>query len=642
MPIGCAVQAFAGPFFKMVKPDQINMTVSEWADTYRVLSSESSAEPGRYETARTPYLKEIMDSLGPQDPCSRITFMKSSQVGATECANNWVGYVIDQVPGPFLIVYPTDKMIEKVNTQRFNPLFKSMPQLAEKISKKKSQSSTNTKYIKDFPGGLLILGGANAPTNFNSWPIRFILADEVDRFPQDCGGEGDPIELVDGRTKTFSRNKKQFFISTPVDEDTSIISKLFAESDQRYYHVPCPHCGGMQKLVFERLKWEPEKPESVYYQCAHCEEPIYEQYKGQMLAGGEWIPTKPQVKKHKGYRINALYSPPGWESWVDIVTKWINIQKTKDTDKLKTFVNTILGETWKQRGETPEWENVYSKRENYQTGIVPKGALVLTTGVDIQRDRIELETVGWGTNQESWSVDYKVFKGDTSQKEVWEMLKRYIRRTLPMAEGGRMPITKIAIDSGDQTQMVYRFVRDLGDSRVVAVKGVDNGVSIVGNPRRVDMRDGKRILEHKAIEFYPIAVNIVKDELYARLHLKPPPTKKEVYPFGYCHFPDYDQEFFKQLTSEVKQRIFKKGKKRVEWKKIRDRNEALDCRVYARAAAAMYDIDNFTDEDWQDIRFSLIDNRQKYESKEEFSDEELDLGDELTINPNRRKSSYWN
>lgn len=637
-----AQQVFCGPFFNALKPDQINMTVSEWADEFRVLTSESSAEPGRYETARTPYLREIMDSLGPQDPCHRVTFKKSSQVGATEAANNWVGYVIDQVPGPFLIVYPTDKVIEKINTQRFTPFFNSMPRLSEKIGKKKSQDKTNTKYIKEFPGGLLILGGANAPTNFNSYPIRFLLADEVDRFPMDCGGEGDPIELADGRTKTFSRNKKQFFISTPVDDDTSIISRLYNESDQRVYKVPCPNCGEFQKLIFERLQWTEGDYSSVVYVCSHCETGFPEQFKTEMLERGFWEPQNPSEKQHKGYHINALYSPLGWESWADIARKWDKIRETKDQDLLKVFVNTILGETWKSKGDTPEWETLYRNRETYKIGVVPRGAFLLTAGVDVQHDRLECEVVGWGRNQESWSVEYKVFKGDTTQPEVWQQFTRYSRKFFGGDDNLAMPISKIAIDSGNQTQIVYRYVKDHQDGRLMAVKGQDKGATILGRPRMVDIRDGETVLFYNALEFWPVCSSMIKLELFARLNLNPPASKKDLYPYGYCHFPDYDQEFFKQLTAETRIRMFKKGKVSFVWKQLRDRNESLDCRVYARAAANLAGIDDFSDADWEDIRLDLIDKQSKFSKNVNQVVDAIEIPGQAPVVIQRKKSDFWN
>lgn len=639
-----AVTTFCGPFFHALKPDQVNMTVSEWADSYRVLTSESAAEPGRYETSRTPYLKEIMDVLGPQDPCHRVVFKKCSQVGATESANNWIGYVIDQVPGPFLVVYPTDKVIEKVNTQRFNPLFRSVPRLAEKIAQKKSRSDTNTKFIKEFPGGLLIMGGANAPSNFNSYPIRFVLADEVDRFPLDCGGEGDPVELIEGRTKTFARNKKQFFISTPVDDETSIIDRLYKESDQRVYMVPCPHCGAFQKLIFEQLKWEQGNYDDVRYECRHCNEKFEEQYKTSMLEAGYWEPQNPKEKMCKGYHINALYSPLGWESWNDIAKKFDKWRENRDPLLLKTFINTSLGETWKELGGTPDWEVCYRKREKYKIGVVPKGAYLLTAGIDVQHDRLEIEVVGWGENQESWSIEERIFKGDTTQPEVWKDLSRYCRKLFPTDEGNKIAISKIAIDSGDQTQIVYKYVRDQADSRLFAIKGSERGDSILGRPKRVDIRDGDVITHHDALDCWPVSVNIVKEELFARLQLEAPANKRDVHPHGYCHFPDYDMEFFKQLTSEVKQVVFKNGKKRIIWKKLRPRNEALDRRVYARAAANLAGIDDFASDDWRELKHAVIDQQARFQKFSADNDNVAPV-DELpgneTIEVKRRESSFW-
>lgn len=588
-----------------IKPDRTDYTVDEWADEFRVLSSKASAEPGRYRTQRTPYLKEIMRKLSPDDPCEKVVFMKASQVGGTEVGLNWIGSIIDVFPGPLLMIQPTVELAKRVSKQRVAPMIAETPSLREKVADVKSRTSSNTLFEKDFPGGFMMLGGANSPVGLRSAPVRFLMADEVDAYPLDVGGEGDPITLAEDRTKTFKRNRKIFMVSTPVNKGQSIIENAFENSDKRYFNVPCPFCNHKQKLVFSNLRWEQGNYKKIYYSCESCGEAIPEKHKTWMLENGEWIPERPEVEDVCGYHINALYSPIGWFSWSDIAKRWDKSQG--NIDKLKAFINGMLGETWEEKGEAPEWDKLYRRRESYPINVVPLGGLVLTAGVDIQRDRLECQLVAWGRKMQSWSVAYHVVKGDPNQLQVWKDLKKILDANYLHANGVPMSIRQIAIDSGDQTQIVYQRIREWGDHRVMAVKGMHDDKTaavMVGQPKSVDIRpvDGKRI--YNAAKLWPVYVSVLKKELYAHLRQEEP-INKEDYPYGYVHFPLYEEEYFKQITAEQLIDKVIHGRKVFRWVKVYERNEALDTFIYARAAAFVAGVDRYSDENWSDVENQL-------------------------------------
>jgi len=621
-----------------LRPDPTYMTVSEWSDKYRELTTKSSAEPGRYRTDRTPYVREIMDNLGPQSKCKRVVFMKSSQVGATEVANNWLCYVIDLTPGPIMMVYPTDKLAARTSRQRIEPLLLNNPQIKSKIAQFKSKQDSNTKDMKDFAGGFFLLAGANAPSNFRSTPLRFIIADETDAYPQDCGGEGDPVELLEGRTKTFERNKKIFYISTPVDEETSTISKLYERSNKKKYFVPCPFCGSMQWLQFKNLIWEKGNYNTVRYKCSDCSQLISEKFKTQMLEAGKWIAECPENTAYaEGYHISALYSPVGWESWASIAERWDKIHAKKDTLALKAFVNTVLGEPWKEKIDSMNWEDLYRRREDYPVNVLPTGAYAVTCGIDVQADRIEYEIVGWGRNMESWSIAYRVLKGDTSQGEIWDQLKSITREQFTSEDGTfTKPIDQIAIDSGFNTQRVYNWVYEMASDKIMAIKGSGTGLMMVNQPRRADIKLNGNVV-YRGCQTYPINVDMAKDELYNFLKQKPPLEDGDPYPFGFCHFPMHDEEYFKQLTGEIKEKTVVKGRTLFKWRAIRDRVEALDCRNYARAAVFVLGIDSMTDIDWTHYAYKLQQTTIKNKQAEEIDISKPQVQKQIT----RKKSDFW-
>lgn len=578
------------------------LSVSEWSDKYRYLSTSASAEAGLWRTSRTPYLKEILDNLSEFSQVQEIVGMKGAQLGWTEAGNNWLGYIIDICPAPVLMVMPTDDTVKRNSKMRIDPMLESSPTLRQKIKPARSRDSGNTTYMKEFAGGVLVMTGANSAVGLRSMPIRFLFLDEIDGYPLDLDGEGSPISLAEARTRTFSR-KKIFKISTPTIEGQSAIAAEFESTDQRYYHVPCPHCGHRQNLIFDNLKWEAGKPETVQYHCCECGAGIEERHKPYMLQNGEWVQHKPQNSNPKrvGYHINSLYSPYGWYSWADAASDYEKAIADKSGLLMKTFTNTVLGQTHKEKSDAPEWEKLYERREKYLIGVVPAQVAFLTAGVDVQKDRIEMEVVGWCKGKRTYSVCYEVLLGETNEKTVWDKLKVAITRSFLRADGMEMQISMTAVDTGYNTTEVYKFCRQFDYSKVIPIKGQEHQNVVVSNPKAVEVnRKGKKI---NGVKIWHVGTSICKSELYSWLRLnkyeETKPDGEHLTPEGYCHFPEYGSEYFKGLTAEQLQlKTDSKGYAKYYWVKVYERNEPLDCRVYARAAAAVFGLDRFTDRDF--------------------------------------------
>ena len=550
-------------------PDPL-LSVSEWSETHRMLAARSSAEPGRYRIARTPYMRAIMDALSPADPCRRVVFMKAAQVGATEGANNFIGFVIHQAPGPMLAVQPTAELAKRNSRQRIDPLIEESAALRSLVRPARSRDSGNTMLSKEFAGGILIMTGANSAVGLRSIPARYILLDEVDAYPASADEEGDPVTLAEARSLTFAHRRKVLLISTPTVKGFSRIEREYEASDQRRYFVPCPHCGHAQVLVFERLKWDTGKPETAAYHCASCDTAIAEHHKTAMLAAGVWRATGTAADPSTiGFHLSALYSPVGWLSWEAIARAWVAAQGSDEA--IRAFRNTILGETWVESGEAPDWQRLHDRRERWPAGTVPAGGLFLTAGADIQKDRIEVDVWAWGRGLESWLIDHIVIEGGPERTEPWA-----------------------------------------GVAQVAPVKGADgfNRSSPVSGPTYVDASDGGRRLRRGA-RLWTVAVSTFKAETYRFLRLARPTDEEraegKTYPPGSVHLPHWvEDEWLKQFVAQQLVTVrTRRGFARLEWQKLRERNEALDCRVYARAAAWIAGADRFPERRWRRMEAAL-------------------------------------
>lgn len=578
---------------------ELRLTVTQWADTYRYLPNVATYEAGLYRSSRTPYLRKIMDVLSPHHPCRKVIFMKASQVGGTEIGLNWIGAIICTAPGGILMVSPTDSNAKRNSKIRIEPTIKATPELRKRINSVKIREGGNTVLQKDFPGGFLVLTGSNSTADLKSLPVRYIFLDEVDEYAQNLDGQGSVIELASARQRNFP-NSKLYMDSTPLMESNSIISKEFLKTDQNYYYVCCEGCGLFQKLEFSQLIYQDKTTfYDTKYQCAGCTNQIEERYKPLLLEKGYWEPeNKAKINPETmGFHINALYSP--WFTWREVMLKWAEAQESEPD--MIVFNNTILGQTHKQKGERPEYMNIFNKRvSSYKANNPPVDVCFVTAGADVQGDRIEIEYVGWAKGKRSYSLDYQVFRGDTSQPHVWNEFKAWaMTRTFKRADGLILPVRLFCIDSGHNQSMVYDLCRLYDMNKIIPIKGgpPSQGV-IIANPRLIDYtKDGKKVGQ---VRSWNIGVSILKSELYGRLRMEPEVIEGKItYPPGYCFFPQdghYEGiEYFKGLCGEELQTTRKNGVVKYEWVKLERANEALDCRIYARAAFSILQGDRFED-----------------------------------------------
>jgi phage terminase large subunit GpA-like protein len=572
-----SAKVYADSFLAGLQPDP-DLSLAEWSNTYRILSQKGAAEPGPYRIERTPYLKEIAECLSPFSPVQRVVFMKSAQVGASELGFNWLGFIIHSCPGPAMMVQPTVELAEKVSKQRIDSMIQETPVLSDLISSK-SRDSGSTILLKQFRGGLLSMVGANSGVGLRSMPVRFLFMDEVDAFPHDVDGEGSPVSLAEKRTQTFSIRKKIFLNSTPTIKDSSKIESEYLSSDQRRYYVPCPHCGAMQYLKWSQVKWENEDPETVKYQCEHCQVLIEERFKSEMLRLGEWRATAPGASRTAGFHISALYSPVGWKSWPDIVEEFL--KSRADAPALKTFVNTILGETFEEEyAARMGASELQARAEEYALGEAPVGVLLAVAGVDVQDNRFCVTTWGFGRDEESWILGYQEIFGNLSQPEIWKQLEDYLLAPIKHETHADLVVKAAALDSGGHfTHEVYQFCRHHKARSWFPVKGSSQRAQpALGKPRKVDINIKGQALK-AGVELHMVGPDTIKSVIYGRLkHNRPGP--------GYFHFSqDLGPEFYDQLTSEKQVTRYVRGFPIKEWtKKPGQRNEVLDCTVYAYAA----------------------------------------------------------
>lgn len=566
------------------------LSLSEWADANFYLSAESAAEPGRWKTL--PYQRGILDSI--TDPAvERVTLMKSARVGYTKCINAAIGYYMHQDPCPILVVQPTVEDAQGYSKEEIAPMLRDVEVLARIIKEPTAKISDQTILAKAFPGGTLTMVGANSGRGFRRVSRRIVIFDEVDGYPPSAGSEGDQIQLGIRRSEYYW-NRKIIAGSTPLVAGASRIEEMFETGDQRRYHVPCPHCGHLDILVFHEgerghfMQWPEDKPDEAHFVCRKNGCIIEDHQKRPMIGAGQWI-ADAEFRGHASFHIWAAYSYSPNASWGQLATEFL-AAKRGGPEKLKTFVNTALGETWHERGEAPDWERIYQRREPYPIGSVPAGVRFLTAGVDVQKDRFVYEVVGWSETKESWSIDAGVIPGDTSAEASWTKLDELLMRTYPTGEGREFSIATLAIDSGYNTQQVYNWARRHPMSRVIACKGSATARTLIGAPSPVDVTSrGKK--HQRGYKVWPVGVAIAKAELYGWLRL--PLVAGEEPPPGFCHFPEHGEEFFRQLTAEHLVTTRKRnGFTVLEWHVLPNReNHWLDARVYARAAASAQGID---------------------------------------------------
>lgn len=619
MKIGDSAVGYAVHYGTALCPPPV-MFMDEWADSHRRLSEKASPEPGLWKTARVPFMREIMVCLSSESEVEEVSLMKGTQISGTEVLINLVLYVVDHDPTSMMIVLPTLGMAKRFSRQRLKSSIDIMPTVLEKIADERSRDSSNTILEKDFDGGYMILTGAESATGLRSAPIGVLALDETDAYPLDVEGEGDPEQLAIKRTQNYKGRRKIYKNSTPTTDGMSRIDKSFRRADQRHYHVPCPECGGEQRLQWKQIRWDKslprdQQPESAYYECEHCGHAIQEHHKTAMLAAGRWIADNPDApKQRRSYHINSLYSPLGWYSWSDAVQDWLDAQG--DVELLKTFTNTVLAETWKEQVNDVNAKMLEQKAEAYPRGVVPAGGLVLVAAVDTQDDRLEAYVYAVGRGEEQWFVDYEVFHGDpgilpaicldgtaaSDETSPWEELNDWLLKPWPHACGASLSLEGYAVDTqGHHTHDVYQYVRHHQRYGAMAIQGASQrNKPILGRATRQDI-DWRGKLNKRGVQLYPVGTDTAKDMLYNRYQ------REEKAGPGVFHFPDWlPFEIFEQLTAEKKVRRYKKGHAYYEWVKASAaRNEALDCTVYVQAVIQKVGIHRYSQARWEALEQSL-------------------------------------
>jgi len=607
-------------FAEAIAPDA-ELTVSQWADANRVLG-ELSAEPGPWRTDRVPYAREIMDALSASDLTQEVVLMKGTQVAGTEIGNNWIGYIVDVAPGPAMMVMPTSNTGKRSSRTRLAKMIEATPNLKAKISDA-SRDKSNTASLKEFPGGILVIAGANSAAELKSTPVRYLFEDELDEYPDDVDGQGPADELAEKRTDTYGFRRKIYKPSTPTIRGRSKIEAAYNRSDRRRYYVPCPHCRQEQVLAWGQMRFETRRVRElrcaacgviaelvggatpdictsckakvdpvqilerdtgevleVWYECGHCTGRIDEHHKTAMIERGRWIAEAPGPGKPAGFHLSALYSPLGWFSWTAAVKKRLEAEKDPTGELLKVWTNTVLGETYAEASEQPSDLDLKNRAEGYRIGTVPMAGLMLTASVDVQADRLEAEVGAWGRGEESWLVQYEVIHGDTETSVPWDRLSEFLELTFPHESGSKLRIIATAIDAGFRTQMVYDFCRHRTHRHVFAVKGQARaGKSILGRPTPQDVTHKGTTIKG-GVQLWPVGVDTAKARIYARLKITMTGP-------GCMHFPlGLPDEYYKGLTAERLVTRYHKGYARMSWEKDAGaRNEPLDLKVYAYAAA---------------------------------------------------------
>ena len=590
------------------------MRCSAWADKYRHIMK--GPEKGPWRTSRTPYLQEPMDCTDPEHPAQKVVMQFATQLGKSEVIYNAVFKRIQLSPMDMMMVQPTLQDAKDHSSQRFTQTAKAMPHVLSRIAETRSRDETNTLFTKEIADGsaTLFFSGANSARSLASKPLGFAACDEVDGYPLDVDGEGDPLGLIGERMSNFP-NRKLILCSTPTIKGYSTIEAEYLASDRRRYWVPCPHCATPQVLVWGAeveygIKWlktesGEARPETAVYVCKECAAAIENHQKTVMLADGRWIADLPGAQNGTiaGFHLSKLYSPVGWKSWEMLVRDWISASeaaKHGDTSKKKRFTNTSLAETYEEDGDKADENELRRRAADIPLRLIQAGHSVMTLFVDTQNDRLHLGLWAWGRGMRRQLVDRKVIYGDPAVAEgekgsPWTELTEYRRSQVLHVSGRSVPLLCTMIDSGGHhTQAVYQYARANQSERVMATKGQSQARKpIIGKPSDVDVNfRGQRI--KRGVKLWPIGADTAKAEFYGRLRvLEPGP--------GFVLLSkNMPPDAFDQLTSERLVTKYINGHPRAEWVlPSGKRNEDLDCAVGALAGAHWAGLERWQDADWK-------------------------------------------
>lgn len=551
-------------------------------------------------------MKEIMDAFN--DPKVRVlAVVASSQVGKTESLLNMLGYMIDQDPGPALYTLPTKNFAEDFSKRRLTPMIRDTKPLQMKVADNKSRTTENTISKKVYPGGMISLIGSNSPSDLAGTPARYIFGDEIDRWTNSAGTEGDPWSLLEARTNTFY-NAKMVAVSTPTIRGASKIADLFESGTREYWCVQCPHCNEFSFINFDTVRFEFHEiaagskkqyiVDKTGWACPSCG--CYTEEHEIKRQPMKWVAESPDAIENgtRSFWINGFYSP--WLEWKKIITKFLEARK--DPEQLQTVFNTLFGQLWDVRGDIEDEDELASRAEEYGADL-PEGVLCLTMGVDTQDNRLEYEVVGYGMFEENWGIEKGIIDGNPSDPETWTKLDGIIDRVWYFKNGRGLKISLTFVDSGGHyTQEVYYNCAMRQNKRVFAIKGANRpDTPYTSPPKKVEFntaagKTGKAWM-------YMIGVDSGKEHIMSGLKVREPGARMSHFPKDWGR--GYDSLFYSGLLSEHMSYDSKTGK--WKWEKIpgHERNEALDCRNYANAAMVVLH-PNF-----DDLRRKLTENVQK-------------------------------
>lgn len=556
------------------------LSVSEWAQRYRMLDSRSSARPGKWSNATTPYLKGIMDAM-----CDyyieEIIFVKPTQVGGTESLQNMLGYTLMQDPGPAMLVYPTDTLAESISENRLIPMIESSPELSRRYSPRRS-----SRLDLQFEGSYVTLTGANSPSALASKPIRYLFLDEVDKFPPASKKEADPISLARERTKTF-HNRKIYMCSTPTLRSGQIWRAAEGAEAMMHYFVPCPHCQKKIELLFKQLKIPPadgrsnaERADGAVYVCQACGAMITDGEKHRMLQSGEWRCVRGSRERASSvaFWLNTLYSP--FVRFSQIAKQWLDAQG--DTERLQNFINSWLAEPWEDTRIRTSSDMVMQRQAQTPEFVVPAWAKLLTAGVDVQKDCRYWVVRAWGDHMTSQNIAH-------GQAMDFAEIERVMNLEYPREDGGKSVVELALIDSGNDTDTVYAFCA-ANQEWALPCKGASH--PMISHYRISSINKGGSIAN--GLRLVIVDPGRYKDMIADRM-------ARENGTGSWMVYQGCDLEYAEQVTAE--QKVADRGRERWVPKHSGADNHYLDCEVYAAAAA-----------DLMGVRTMFLEEQEKPES----------------------------
>ena len=575
--------------FGLLKPPP-KLSMSEWAEEHFRLPERSSAQPGRFRLWR--YQRDWLDVIG-DDVTQRVTLLKSARIGFTKCLMACIGGFAANKPCSLILLVPTDSDTKRYATDEIEPSFAETPALRGLLGRGRVDGR-NTMTMKTFlGGGSLKILAARSPRNLRAHDAKVLVVDEADGM--EVTSEGDPIALAEKRTLAHA-DRKIVVGSTPTTEGVSVVDKLYKESDQRIFEVPCPHCGGFFEILWPHIRWPEGQPKDAYCECPHCREQIAEHFKAEMIEAGHWRITRPEVQGHAGFRINALVSLFANARWGVLAEEYLKARRAGPME-LQVFANTVEGRVWKQSVDSIDEASLLKKAEAFSLDSIPVEVLAITAGVDTQHDRLEVSFWGWAMDGTGFALGHTQIWGSTLEQATWDELDATLETTWRHPNGWVIGIDATAIDSGgtgsgaeSRTQQVYDFCGPRYARRIYAVKGVGGARIEWERSKKKDLR----------VRLHLVGVDPLKTEIMERLAALPwvdeagAPSKEERGLEGNIRLrnpqalrvsADLPPEWFEQMTSERRFIRYVHNRPIIEFKPTRAglRNEAFDCAVYARA-----------------------------------------------------------